>query len=308
MSGESTAAGGPTEAGRPTEAGEAGELVELATRWLDDDPDPDTRSELRLVIAAAQSGDEAAAVDLANRFAGMLEFGTAGLRGAIGAGPNRMNRAVVIRAAAGLTAWLKDEGGEPEPVVVIGFDARHKSDEFARDTAAVVAAAGGRAMVPRPLPTPVLAFAIRYLGAHAGVMVTASHNPPQDNGYKAPPRRRLGRSCPLVDAEIAAHIAAVPSVASVPRVEDGWENLGDEIEQAYVDAAASVSVPTRLARYPSCTPARRRVRHRREGFLPQRIPRAARGVQPAGARPRLPQRGLPQPRGAGRDRRREVLN
>ncbi|GMA20380.1 phosphomannomutase [Arsenicicoccus piscis] len=243
MSGESTAAGGPTEAGRPTEAGEAGELVELATRWLDDDPDPDTRSELAPVIAAAQSGDEAAAVDLADRFAGMLEFGTAGLRGAIGAGPNRMNRAVVIRAAAGLTAWLKDEGGEPEPVVVIGFDARHKSDEFARDTAAVVVAAGGRAMVlPRPLPTPVLAFAIRYLGAHAGVMVTASHNPPQDNGYKV----YLGdgsQIVPPVDAEIAAHIAAVPSVASVPRVEDGWETLGDEIEQAYVDAAASVVRP-----------------------------------------------------------------
>jgi phosphomannomutase len=165
------------------------DLLERAISWRDDDPDEATRAELDAVLEAARSGDADAGADLADRFAGMLEFGTAGLRGAMGAGPNRMNRAVAIRAAAGLTAYLQET--TPEPLVVIGFDARHSSDVFATDTAAVVVAAGGRAMVlPRPLPTPVLAFAIRHLGADAGVMVTASHNPARDNGYKGLSRRR----------------------------------------------------------------------------------------------------------------------
>ena len=118
------------------------DLLTAARAWEQDDPDPVTRAELDAVIAAAQAGDEAAADDLADRFAGLLEFGTAGLRGALGAGPNRMNRSVVIRAAAGLTAYLKTQ--TQEPVVVIGFDARFNSDVFARDTAAVVLGAGGR--------------------------------------------------------------------------------------------------------------------------------------------------------------------
>lgn len=208
-------------------------LIEQAQAWLEDDPDEQTRAELQGLIEADDLED------LAHRFAGPLQFGTAGLRGAMGAGPNRMNRAVVIRAAAGLTRFLTDLV-TPTPRVVIGFDARHGSDVFARDTAAVVTAAGGEALVlPRALPTPVLAFAIGHLNADAGVMVTASHNPPQDNGYKV----YLGdgsQIVPPVDAQIAERIDAVTSVASVPRTETGWQTLGDDLLEAYLDRVASL--------------------------------------------------------------------
>ena len=228
-------------------------LFAAAEAWLADDPDASTRAELAAVLEAARSGDggagdeaaAAAVADLADRFAGMLQFGTAGLRGRLGAGPNRMNRAVVIRAAAGLTAYLKHDADhpQPEPFVVVGYDARHKSDEFARDTAAVVTAAGGRAVVlPHVLPTPVLAFAIRYLGADAGVMVTASHNPREDNGYKV----YLGDGSQIVppaDALIAARIAAVESVAQVPLATDGWETLGPDVLDAYLDAVSGLVRP-----------------------------------------------------------------
>jgi phosphomannomutase len=215
-------------------------LRERAEAWLADDPDPLTRAELTRLMTAADDGDGAALADLEDRFSGMLAFGTAGLRGALGAGPNRMNRAVVLRAAAGLTAYLQTECGIPEPMVVVGYDARHRSDDFARDTAAVVVGAGGRASVlPHPLPTPVLAFAIRHLGADAGVMVTASHNPPQDNGYKV----YLGDGSQIVppsDAQIAAHIGAVASVADLVLAEDGWETLGDEVQEEYVARVAAL--------------------------------------------------------------------
>ncbi len=235
-----------------------GTLLAQAEAWLADDPDPATRDELRIAIEAARGGDVAAVDDLADRFAGMLQFGTAGLRGILGAGPNRMNRAVVIRAAAGLVAYLRNDPatgglGATAPVVVVGFDARHNSDVFARDTCAVVVAAGGRALLlPRPLPTPLLAFAIRHLGADAGVMVTASHNPPRDNGYKV----YLGDGSQIVppaDTEIAARIDAVASVADVPRAEppgpgsptppDRWVALGEEVVDAYLDAVVSVVDP-----------------------------------------------------------------
>ncbi|HUW15991.1 MAG TPA: phospho-sugar mutase, partial [Actinomycetes bacterium] len=150
------------------------ELLGRVRAWQDDDPDPRTAAELEALVVAAAT-DEAAANDLTDRFSGTLQFGTAGLRGAMGAGPMRMNRLTVGRAAAGLAAWLGDHGGRS---VVIGYDARTDSDVYARDTAQIMSGAGLAAMVlPHPLPTPVLAFAIGHLGASAGVMVTASHNP-----------------------------------------------------------------------------------------------------------------------------------
>jgi phosphomannomutase len=208
----------------------SGDLHDRAREWLAEDPDPDTRTELEALLV----DDDIEA--LADRFGGSLEFGTAGLRGALGAGPNRMNRAVVIRAAAGLADYLLANGGG---AVVIGFDARHKSDVFARDTAEVLTGAGLTATVlPRPLPTPVLAFAIRHLGCTAGVMVTASHNPPQDNGYKV----YLGTGSQIVppaDEEISARIAAVGPLASVPRGDD-WTTAGDDIAEAYTSHAAGL--------------------------------------------------------------------
>ena len=214
------------------------DVLDEARAWLADDPDPDTQAELAGLIERGEAGDAAALADLGDRFAGRLEFGTAGLRGALGAGPNRMNRVVVIRAAAGLVAYVRAHGGSS---VVVGFDARYKSDQFARDTCAVFVGAGMRALVlPRPLPTPVLAFAIRHLGVDAGVMVTASHNPPQDNGYKV----YLGDGTQIVppaDIEISAEIDAVGPVASVPLAESGWETLDDAVLDAYVARAASVA-------------------------------------------------------------------
>ncbi|HEY4419052.1 MAG TPA: phospho-sugar mutase, partial [Pseudonocardia sp.] len=197
------------------------DLLTHARAWIAEDPDPATRAELESVVAAAGSGDADALADLADRFQGPLEFGTAGLRGRLGAGPHRMNRIVVIRAAAGLAAYLLGEGVSPGSAVVIGYDARHNSDAFARDTAEVMAGAGLRPLLlPKALPTPVLAFAIRELGCVAGVMVTASHNPPHDNGYKV----YLGDGTQIVppaDSGIAARIAAVGQLSSVPRIDSG---------------------------------------------------------------------------------------
>ncbi|QEU79108.1 phospho-sugar mutase [Streptomyces subrutilus] len=215
---------------------EQDDLITRAEAWLAEDPDPETAAELRALLA---SGDTA---ELADRFSGTLQFGTAGLRGELGAGPMRMNRGVVIRAAAGLAAYLKAQG-HAGGLVVVGYDARYKSADFARDTAAVMTGAGLRAAVlPRPLPTPVLAFAIRHLGAVAGVEVTASHNPPRDNGYKV----YLGDGSQIVspaDTGIAAEIAAVASLASVPRPESGWEDLGDEVLAAYLARTDAVLTP-----------------------------------------------------------------
>ncbi|MFE2164747.1 phospho-sugar mutase [Streptomyces sp. NPDC059447] len=219
---------------------EQDDLITRAQAWLAEDPDPETAAELAALVEA--SADAEVAAELADRFSGTLQFGTAGLRGEIGAGPMRMNRSVVIRAAAGLAAYLKAQGHDGG-LVVVGYDARYKSEDFARDTAAVMTGAGLRAAIlPRPLPTPVLAYAIRHLGAVAGVEVTASHNPPRDNGYKV----YLGDGSQIVspaDAEIAGHIARVTTLDSVDRPKDGWLQLDEEVLEAYLARTDAVLTP-----------------------------------------------------------------
>jgi phosphomannomutase len=223
-----------------------GDLLSRARIWLAEDPDPETREELSTLLAAAEGdpneGSEKAWSELAERFSGTLQFGTAGLRGEMGAGPMRMNRAVVIRAAMGLAAYLKR--GSSAGLVVIGYDARHNSEAFARDTAAVMVAQGLKAaLLPGPLPTPVLAFAVRHFGAAAGVAVTASHNPPRDNGYKVYLGGEFGGSqiVPPHDTGIAAEIEAVGTLDEVPLAAEGWEVLSEaDVLEPYLARAAAV--------------------------------------------------------------------
>ena len=223
-------------------------VLAAARAWLAQDPDSRTRAELRDLIDRAAEGDAAASADLADRFAGRLLFGTAGLRGALGAGSNRMNRVLVAQAAAGLAAFVLERaaGGDRTPTVVIGYDGRRNSDVFARDSAELFAGAGLRAiLLPRLLPTPVLAFAVRELGADAGVMVTASHNPPNDNGYKV----YLGgpddgaQIVSPADSEIAAHIQRIADagdVGALPR-SLGYETAPESLVEAYIAATAAVA-------------------------------------------------------------------
>ncbi len=209
------------------------ELLAAVQAWIEDDPDPAARAELTGLLEA---GDADA---LADRFAGPLHFGTAGLRGPLRAGPNGMNRAVVRRTAAGLAAVLG-----PGTTVVVGRDARHGSAAFCEDAAAVLAGAGVRALVlPRPLPTPVTAFGVLHLGADAGLVVTASHNPPQDNGMKV----FLADGAQLVspvDAQVERAIAAVGRVRELPTGVP--EVLGEQVWEAYLSAIAAL--PTSSAR------------------------------------------------------------
>ncbi|GGK30898.1 phosphomannomutase [Pilimelia terevasa] len=209
--------------------------------WIADDPDPATRAELAALLAA-WPGSAAA---LRDRFRGPLEFGTAGLRGVLRAGPHGMNLAVVTAAAAGLVRWLADAGAAGP--LVVGYDARRGSAEFAARTAAVATGAGRAALVlPGPLPTPVLAWAVREYGAAAGVMVTASHNPAQDNGYKVYLGAVGGEAgtgaqiAPPVDAAIAARIAAVGPLAAVPL---GPPGTAVSPVDGYLAAAAAVVDP-----------------------------------------------------------------
>ncbi|MDR0847498.1 MAG: phospho-sugar mutase [Propionibacteriaceae bacterium] len=226
------------------------ELLRQVAAWIDADPDEASRDELTVLLAQAQD-DEEAAEELADRFAGTLQFGTAGLRGAMAAGPNRMNRAVVMAAAKGLIDYLNSRVERPR--VVIGNDARHHSREFALDTAAIVTAAGGEALLlPDQVPTPVLAYSVRHLHADAGVMVTASHNPAADNGYKVYLGGRMvtdpEAGCQIVppyDGEIAACIAAVPPANQIAQAE-GWTDLGPDVVESYIGAicAPAGAVPT----------------------------------------------------------------
>jgi phosphomannomutase len=226
-------------------------IIDLAQAWRDQDPDDETRAELDHLIADAEAGSEAALAQLHDRFDTRLEFGTAGLRGRIEAGSNRMNRVLVAQAAAGFANFLVSRGDAPS--VVIGYDGRKNSKVFATDTAELMAGAGVRALLlPRLLPTPVLAFAVRELAMSAGVMVTASHNPAADNGYKV----YLGDSdegsqiVPPLDGEIAAHILSVATAQSVlelPRSTD-YQIASERVIDEYVRRTAA------LAGHPKSSP------------------------------------------------------
>ncbi|MCH8614187.1 phospho-sugar mutase [Arsenicicoccus dermatophilus] len=229
-------------------------VVERARSWAAQDPDPVTRAELLELVERAAQGEELAAADLATRFEGPLTFGTAGLRGRVGAGESRMNVAVVTRASHGLGRYLLDTvGGRPR--VVVGCDARHGSDAFMDATVQTLAAQGIAVLtLPRRLPTPVTAYAVRALGCDAGVMVTASHNPAGDNGYKVYLGGRAtdedGRGVQIVppaDADIAACIAAAPPACDIARSTEGVLPVEDDVLEAYVTRAASL----RGARGPS---------------------------------------------------------
>ncbi|MDN5860427.1 MAG: phospho-sugar mutase, partial [Pseudonocardia sp.] len=228
-------------------------LRDAAMRWIADDPDPTTRDELTRLLADALGRIPGAADELAERMAGPLRFGTAGLRGVVRAGPAGMNVAVVRRTTAGLAAWLA-RGRQPRDdlgTVVVGRDARHGSEAFAATAAGVFAGAGFAVRVlPAPLPTPVLAFAVRELGAVAGVQVTASHNPPADNGYKVY-LADGAQLAPPSDAEIEAAIAAAPAAVSVP--------VADLVDDAAVTVDVVPAYLERVARLPRGTARRLRV-------------------------------------------------
>ena len=220
----------------------SGELRARVSAWIADDPDNGDRAELSALLA---DDSEAAAAELTDRFAGRLEFGTAGLRGAVGAGPNRMNRAIVRATTAALAGWLTD--GDPAAAsagVVIGCDARNRSDLFADEAARVLAGAGIRVhLLPPRQPTPLLAFAVRQLKAAAGVMITASHNPPADNGYKLY-LSDGAQIVPPADAEIQAAISQLGPLSQI-RLADPSSPLitrhGGEMAQAYLDAVCVIS-------------------------------------------------------------------
>ena len=229
----------------------APDLFERAERWLAHDPDPHTRAELRALLDRARSADAVAHADLAERFLGPLEFGTAGLRGLLGAGESRMNRAVVLRTSWGLGQYLlaQDAEGARRRGVVIGYDGRRLGPELAEDTACVLAALGIPAKLTAwPCSTPQLAFAVTDLGAAAGVMVTASHNPPQYNGYKV----YWGNGAQIIpphDRGIAARITGAPEADAIPRTplaeaEDRGliTRFGDDVERRYLDAVRALSV------------------------------------------------------------------
>jgi phosphomannomutase len=214
----------------------ADDVRRAAAAWIAADPDEEDRAELAALLA---DDSEEAAAELADRFARQLSFGTAGLRGAVAAGPNRMNRATVTAATAALASFLLSrDPAAADSGVVVGCDARHRSEEFAAQAAGVLAGAGIRVhLLPDRQPTPLLAYAVRYFQAAAGVMITASHNPPGDNGYKVY-LADGAQIAPPADTDVEAAMAAVGSPAAVPVA--GAESplisrAGDEVAQAYLD-------------------------------------------------------------------------
>ncbi|MEY3663174.1 MAG: hypothetical protein RI919_690 [Actinomycetota bacterium] len=220
------------------------ELLAQAKAWHAQDPDPETRAELAALIAAENEPE------LQSRFGARLAFGTAGLRGELGAGPNRMNRVLVAQAALGLAQYLLEHATDEQPSVVIGFDGRKNSDIFAQDSAEIMAGCGIRVLLFETYaPTPLVAFAVKHLGLSAGVMVTASHNPPNDNGYKVYLGGANGGSQIVspADKQIAAHIDQVArdlEFGDMPRETD-IEFVADEVRAAYAktatDAAANLA-------------------------------------------------------------------
>lgn len=225
------------------------ELLTKAHQWALNDPDQHTSARLLASIDAAKNGDEDALAELRAAMNGPLTFGTAGLRGEIGPGESRMNLAVVIRATAGLVAYLKTLT-DRQPRVVIGCDARHGSVNFARAAARVVSAAGGHALaLPVSNPTPLTSFSVRALDADAGIMVTASHNPAKDNGYKVYLGGSVvtddGQGVQIVaphDAGIAAAIETAPAAKDVPQNDENIENVDPRDD--YVAAAAALASGT----------------------------------------------------------------
>ncbi|MCO4761173.1 MAG: phospho-sugar mutase [Myxococcales bacterium] len=236
------------------------DLIAQAHNFAAQDPERDSANELLAVIERAQAGDGAAADDLAERFADRLRFGTAGLRGRIEGGTNRMNRVVVMQAAWGLGQYIKAGGMGVDAAqgVVIAFDGRRLSRQFAEDTAAVLAAMGVPShLFPEVAPTPVCAYAVRHLGAAAGVMVTASHNPPDDNGYKVY-QATGGQIIAPHDTGISEWIEKAPAIGELPRVlpfdaaQAGLRHIvGDEVVAAYFDGVAAGCVhPGATAAHP----------------------------------------------------------
>jgi len=214
-------------------------LKQEVENWIADDPDPATAQELVDLLAR---GDE---TTLRKYFSGFLQFGTAGLRGPIGPGPSCMNRAVVGRAAAGIAAYMKKRGMNS---VVIGRDARYGSEDYTFETAEIMSGAGMKVLIlPRPLPTPVLAFATSHFKCDIGIMVTASHNPPQDNGYKVyigPVADGINYAASQIinptDGFIAADISAISSLNSQPRGSE-WTILDDEVVDEYIKRTSALA-------------------------------------------------------------------
>lgn len=209
--------------------------------WIQEDPDPKTRNQLQKLL------DENAESEIKDCFQGFLEFGTAGLRGALGPGPSRMNRAVVSKTALGLGKFMKDRNLRS---IVIGRDARYGSEDFTRDTAEIMSGFGFDVYVlPRPLPTPVLAYAVKKLGCDVGVMVTASHNPPQDNGYKVYLGGRVdgidyngSQIISPTDNNISKEISLAPNLNLAKR-ETNWQIVKEEVVESYISKTAALINP-----------------------------------------------------------------